>query len=225
NPHISLRQIDREAGISRRSILRILHRQKVHLYHVSLYQQLQRNNFVTRVEFCRWTKHQIQNNELLLNTVLFTDEATFKNHGNVSLHNMYAWCGITGNKIIGPHFVNGDLNGNIYANFIKNYLYLHGKEGSWFTERLSERLSCRSAGGWKENKTVTTSHEIRGSRWIPARPRAEAGQPPRHHLSKNRPWVQRTSQPVSTLTTSSHVDIYVASSYASRHLTKTTTAL
>lgn len=29
------------------------------------------------------------------------------------------WCGIISDKIIGPYFINGNLNGNIYANFIK----------------------------------------------------------------------------------------------------------
>ncbi|KZC11305.1 hypothetical protein WN55_02655 [Dufourea novaeangliae] len=32
------------------------------------------------------------------------------------------WCGITDDEIIGPHFINGNLNGNIYANFIKDTL-------------------------------------------------------------------------------------------------------
>ncbi|KZC08939.1 Kv channel-interacting protein 4 [Dufourea novaeangliae] len=49
---------------------------------------------------------------------------------------------------------------------IKRYTWkLQGKDGSWFTERLSEKLQCRSAGGWKEthsgNETVTKSHNIR----------------------------------------------------------------
>lgn len=32
------------------------------------------------------------------------------------------WCGIIGDKIIGPYFINGNLNINIYANFIKHTL-------------------------------------------------------------------------------------------------------
>ncbi|KZC06849.1 hypothetical protein WN55_07961 [Dufourea novaeangliae] len=28
---------------------------------------------MNRIEFCRWAKHQLQNNELFRNTVLFTD--------------------------------------------------------------------------------------------------------------------------------------------------------
>lgn len=146
NPHISSRQIERESGISRRSILRILHRHKFHPYHVSLHQELHGNDFMNRVAFCRWAIRQIQNNESFLNTVLFTDEATFTNHGNVNLHNMHlwatenphwlrqvehqrqwsvnVWCGIIGDKIIGPYFINANLNGNIYANFIKDTLGL-----------------------------------------------------------------------------------------------------
>ncbi|KZC10812.1 hypothetical protein WN55_01824 [Dufourea novaeangliae] len=91
NPHISSRQIERESGISSKSVLLILHCHKFHPYHVILHQQLQRNDFMNRVEFCRWAKHQIHNNEVFLNTVLFTDEATFTNHGNVNLQNMHLW--------------------------------------------------------------------------------------------------------------------------------------
>lgn len=53
NLHISLRQIERESGISMRSVLRIWHRHKFHPYHVSLHQELHGNDFMNRVEFCR----------------------------------------------------------------------------------------------------------------------------------------------------------------------------
>ncbi|KZC05012.1 hypothetical protein WN55_04832 [Dufourea novaeangliae] len=53
NPHISSRQIEREPSISR-SVFRILHRHEFHPYHVSLHQKLQGNDFMNRIEFCRW---------------------------------------------------------------------------------------------------------------------------------------------------------------------------
>jgi hypothetical protein len=76
--------------------------------------------------------------------VLFTDEAAFTNHGNVNLHNMHfwamenphwlrqvehqrqwslnVWCGIIDDKIIGPYFIDGHLNGNSYANLLEHTL-------------------------------------------------------------------------------------------------------
>ena len=39
NPHISIRQLERESGI-RRNVLRILHSNKLHPFHISLHQEL-----------------------------------------------------------------------------------------------------------------------------------------------------------------------------------------
>lgn len=144
NPHVASRQIERASGISQRSVLRILHRHKFHPYHVSLHQGLHGMDFINRVHFCEWVVRQIENDGLFLDNVLFTDEATFTNHGNVNLHNMHlwatenpywlrqvehqrqwslnVWCGMIGDKIIGPYFIDGHLNGNSYANFLENQL-------------------------------------------------------------------------------------------------------
>lgn len=76
--------------------------------------------------------------------VLFSDEATFVSTGEVNRHNMHywsannphwmrtadhqrrwslnVWCGILDNKIIGPHFFDGILNGQQYAEFIRETL-------------------------------------------------------------------------------------------------------
>lgn len=74
NPHVSSRQIERESGVSKRSVLRILHRYKFHPYHLSLHQELHEMDFVNRVRFCQWAQQQIRNNESFFDTVLFTDE-------------------------------------------------------------------------------------------------------------------------------------------------------
>lgn len=76
--------------------------------------------------------------------MLFTDEATFTNHGNVNLRNMHywalenphwirqvqhqkpwsvnVWCGIVGNFIVGPYFIPDMLNGIMYEHFLRNVL-------------------------------------------------------------------------------------------------------
>ncbi|EZA49294.1 hypothetical protein X777_12319 [Ooceraea biroi] len=64
---------------------------KFHPYHLSLHQALHGMDFVNRVEFCQWAQQQIRINDSSFDTVLFTDEATFTNHGNVNLHNMHFW--------------------------------------------------------------------------------------------------------------------------------------
>ena len=75
--------------------------------------------------------------------ILFTDEATFTNHGNVNVHNMHfwavenshwlrqvqhrqwnvnAWCGIVGHHSVGPYFIVGRLNGRKYRRFLRRTL-------------------------------------------------------------------------------------------------------
>ncbi|EFN69005.1 hypothetical protein EAG_00414, partial [Camponotus floridanus] len=141
NPHISSRNISRITGISQSSVLRVLHRHKFHPYHVSLHQELHGEDFRNRMEFCEWA---LQQNNYFWENYLFTDEATFTNHGQVNLRNMHfwaadnphwirqverqrpwsinVWCGIIGDHLIGPFFIEGLLNGQKYANFLLNDL-------------------------------------------------------------------------------------------------------
>lgn len=83
-------------------------------------------------------------NRNLLSRILWTDEATFRSDGGVNTHNMHywaannprwmqevqhqgrwsvnVWCGILGNKIIGPFIWNEPLRGENYLNFLRNNL-------------------------------------------------------------------------------------------------------
>lgn len=76
--------------------------------------------------------------------VLFSDEATFHNTGCVNRHNFHyysvenpriirqidrqqrwsvnVWGGIVGEHMVGPHFFNGHLNGQMYLEFLANDL-------------------------------------------------------------------------------------------------------
>ncbi|KZC06173.1 hypothetical protein WN55_07346 [Dufourea novaeangliae] len=60
NPHASTRQLARESGISQRSVLRILHLNKFHAFHVSLHQELHGNDFQNRVNFYEWGLQKLQ---------------------------------------------------------------------------------------------------------------------------------------------------------------------
>lgn len=146
NPYISSRNISRDSGISRRSVLRILRRYKFHPYHMSLHQELHGNDFQNRVTFCQWAQRKIQEDNNFFLTVLFSDESTFTNCGEVNRYNMHywavenprwlrevehqrpwnvnVWCGIIGDTLIGPHFFDGTLNGEKYRNFLDQTLPL-----------------------------------------------------------------------------------------------------
>lgn len=140
NPHISTRQLARSSGISQSSILRILHRHKFHPYHVSLHQELHGDDFQNRVDFCNWAEEQINNNRDFVSTILFSDEASFTNRGQVNRHNLHywaeenphwirqvdhqrpwsvnVWCGVVGDHLIGPYFIDGNLNAEKYSQFL-----------------------------------------------------------------------------------------------------------
>ena len=88
NSHASSREMEREIGISRTSVLRIVHRHQVHPFHIFLRQALDDNNFQIRLEYSQRVLHQGHD---FMSRILFTDEATFTNHGNVNVHNMHFW--------------------------------------------------------------------------------------------------------------------------------------
>ena len=145
NPHASSRQMEKKKSvISQRSVLRILHQHKFHPYCMSLHQDLYSNNFLKRVNFCRKIRRKIRTDVTFLSHVLFSDEASFVNTGNVNRHNMHywanknprwmrtvpfqhswsvnCWCGIVGDHVIGSYFFEGRLTGQVYANFLQNVL-------------------------------------------------------------------------------------------------------
>ena len=74
--------MEKKSGICQRSVLRILHQHKFHLYRMSLHQDLYGNDFLKRVNFCNWIRRKI---------MCFSDEASFANTGNVNRHNMHYW--------------------------------------------------------------------------------------------------------------------------------------
>lgn len=144
DPHISQRKVCSLVGISRRSVGRILKKNKFHAYHIQMHQELSDDDFLKRLQFCNWARGKMQEDATFFNNVLFTDEATFHKNGFVNRHNFHyyatenphffrqrdnqhrwsinVWGGIIGEHVIGPHFFDGTLTGAIYLHFLENYL-------------------------------------------------------------------------------------------------------
>jgi len=142
NPHDSCRRIAADAGVSHTTVLRILHSNRYHPYHISLHQELRGQDFQARIVLCNWLLRQDRN---IFRTILWTDEATFKSTGELNIHNAHfwsqenprwmrevdfqniwsvnTWCGLIGQHIVGPYFFDGPLNGVVYANFLRNILW------------------------------------------------------------------------------------------------------
>jgi hypothetical protein len=94
----------------------------------------------------QWTQQELQTDKTFFQNFPFTDEATFTNHGKVNTRNVHYWAAenprwlrqvenqhqwsvkvwyvVIGNRIIGPYFIEGNLNGERYAAFLLNILPL-----------------------------------------------------------------------------------------------------
>lgn len=144
NPHVSVRVISRDLGISRCTVHRILRNHRLYPYHVVLHQALMDRDFDRRLEHCHWLLNMVEENPHFLSRILWTDEATFTSSGGVNLHNMHywsennphwmrqvdhqnrwsvnVWCGIVEGRIIGPFVFDGNLNGERYLQFLRHDL-------------------------------------------------------------------------------------------------------
>uniref|UniRef100_A0A1B6HYH3 DUF4817 domain-containing protein n=1 Tax=Homalodisca liturata TaxID=320908 RepID=A0A1B6HYH3_9HEMI len=142
DPHTSLRKAAQQHDMHPMSVSKILKINKYKPFKVHLVQQLSEDDYDRRVEFCELVMRKCDDNRDFLTNILFSDEATFFLNGNVNRHNcrywasenphwiteshsqqpqkLNVWCGILGNKIVGPFFINGNLNAELYYNMLQN---------------------------------------------------------------------------------------------------------
>lgn len=144
DPSISLRRVSEEQGISRGSVAKIMKLNKWHPYKIHLHQELSEDDFDRRVEFCEIMMQMIDDDPLLLNNIVFSDEATFELHGNVNRQNcrywsdinphwmrenktqypqkLNVWAGIFNGQKIGPFFIEGNLDGPKYEAMLREQI-------------------------------------------------------------------------------------------------------
>lgn len=144
NPHRSLKDVGVLLNVPQSSVHRITKKNKFHPYHLHKEQTLLERDFQPRVEFCRWAANMIRGDQNFFNRVLFTDESTFHKNGHVNRHNMHyysnvnphfrrsfdmqhrwsinVWGGILGDRVIGPHFFEERLTGEVYLQFLTDTL-------------------------------------------------------------------------------------------------------
>lgn len=140
----SLREIAIETASSITSAWRILRRHKFHPYGIRLTQELNEADYALRLDFCEEMEKITRDDPNFLKIVCFTDESTFHLNGYVNRHNCRYWCqqnpneyrqahtqypqklnvwaGIFGREIIGPFFINGELNGPKYVLLLHNQI-------------------------------------------------------------------------------------------------------
>lgn len=141
DPGMSTRQAAAATGLSRESVRKILKLNKFHPYKLHIVQELGDDDPDRRIEFCELMTQKIVNEPRIVKNICFSDECTFYLNGNVNKQNcrywsdenphifreghtqypqkINVWAGILGNKIIGPLFINDNLNGQIYAEMLE----------------------------------------------------------------------------------------------------------
>jgi len=144
NPHETLRSVALQHEIDPKSVHKILKVNKFHPYKIKLVQELNDDDPDRRVEFCETMMEMISQNPRFLENTVFSDEASFELNGNVNRHNcrywsdtnphwmreshtqypqkLNVWAGILGDTIIGPFFIEGNLNAQRYLQMLENQI-------------------------------------------------------------------------------------------------------
>lgn len=144
SPEISSRQVANEMGTSHTNVLRVLRKNNYHPYHYTKVQGLEPGDDARRIEFCRWLLNSDIIQYQFFKKILWTDEALFTRQGVFNTHNMHlwatenpkaawetsfqrrftihVWAGVIGDQFVGPHIFEGNLNGPMYLNFLRNEL-------------------------------------------------------------------------------------------------------
>lgn len=111
---------------------------------MKLVQELNEDDPDRRIEFCETMMEMITENPILLQNIVFSDEATFQLNGEVNRRNfrywsdtnphwmrenhtqypqkLNVWAGMVGDTIIGPFFIEGNLNAVSYEQLLRNQI-------------------------------------------------------------------------------------------------------
>lgn len=144
DPRNTLCKVGMQHDIDHKSVHKILKQNHFHPYKVYLTQELNDNDFDRRIKFCEIMMERIDAQPEFLTQIVFNDEATFTLYGNVNRHNcrywsdanphwmveartqypqkLNVWTGILNNTLIGPFFIDGNLNAEQYENMLRNQI-------------------------------------------------------------------------------------------------------
>ena len=87
SPKKLLRQYSREIGIDKSSVHRILQAHKWKPWVSILFHALNEDDSDRRLQFCEWFLHTSVTKGKILDSIVWSDEATFKLNGTINWHN------------------------------------------------------------------------------------------------------------------------------------------
>lgn len=133
NPTSSLRRAGRQFQVHHKTVHRIFKKNKRKAFKYQKVQALLHRDMPVREAYCQWLLTKIESDSNFLFNVMWTDESTFTRNGMWNRQNLRhwsrenphlvresahqyrfavnVWAGIHGNQIIGPVFIEGNLNG------------------------------------------------------------------------------------------------------------------
>ncbi|EFN89172.1 hypothetical protein EAI_12526, partial [Harpegnathos saltator] len=140
-PCHSNRRREKDAGVNKFTINLIFKSNKFHPYRMELHQDLSNVDIKQRLAFCNWSRRQREN---FHRCILFSEECTFKNDGELNTWNcrywaprnlhwlrtidrqrvwkINVWCGIIDDQIIGPISFDDNLDCFRYVDLIEREL-------------------------------------------------------------------------------------------------------
>lgn len=177
---VSTRRLSSGLGISKTSILKILHREHFHPYHFTPVQNLLPTDLPLRCRFANDIRNRQNLDHSFVDKILFTDEATFTRRGVFNLRNNHywdienphvkrerhfqhefkinVWCGIIGNHFLGPCELPRNLNGDNYLHFLQNDfidlledLPLNLRQNMWFMQDGAPPHYTRTVRSYLDN--------------------------------------------------------------------------
>lgn len=144
DPHTSVKSVASQLEISCGSVRTVLKRNHFKGYKMHLVHELCEDDFDRRLEFCELMMNSINRDRNLQYKIVFTDEATFMLNGVVNRHNyrywsdenphwmvekhtqhpqkLNVWAGIFGSQVVGPFFIEGNLNAVQYLAMLRNQI-------------------------------------------------------------------------------------------------------
>lgn len=142
DPSVSLRGLEENLGLNREGCRKVLKKEGYKSYKVRNVQMLHQGDDEKRMGFCEIWNERINHNPRAHYHVLFTDECTVNLSGTFNSQNVRVWAktnprlfneahhqirqkvnvwaGILGSRVIGPFFIEGNVNGQSYLQFLQN---------------------------------------------------------------------------------------------------------
>lgn len=140
NPNSSVREIANTLNTNKDTVWRTLRKNNYKPYKFHLTQNLHQGDAERRLRFCRWLRAKMDDDANILNHIIWSDESNFTNCGIFNRHNEHhwsienprqtrqvrpqirfslnVWCGVLGNRILGPYIYEGTLNSERYLVFL-----------------------------------------------------------------------------------------------------------